>query len=104
MPTKNCFSYFYLQTARERLDAMLPRLARAAALQEELSGGRQLPSTSAVDAPPAPAHHASAKELRRNSAALWRLRRQQSDLGRRLDLKCRELEAQIEMLPQFKER
>ena len=79
---------------------MLPRLARAAALQEELSGGRQLPSAS--DAPPA--HHSSAKELRRNSAALWRLRREQSDLGRRLDLKCRELEAQIEMLPQFKER
>ncbi len=75
-----------MQTARERLDSVLPRLGRAATLQEELRDA------------------SSASDLRAQARALWSLRRNQSDLGRRLSLKCRELEAEIEMLPQFKER
>lgn len=76
----------FLQTARQQLDSVMPKLDRIALLQDEL---RECVSPA---------------DIKTDQQKLWLLRQQHSELDHRLALKCRQLEGDLEMLPVFRER
>lgn len=77
---------FTFQAGQERLQSALPKLQRLADLQDKLRDC------------------VSANDVRTSQQRLWIARHQHGDLEQRLASGCRQLQADMEMLPAFNQR